>query len=115
MFFQSCRFTTVFQDYQTNVAIKIIKSQSLAGDQVTEHTYKTVRKEIDKLLYFKVHPNITNVLGVFCKPHGIVLELAPMGDLQSIIDRYQYRDNFMCSTALLLTMQQASSVFMGII
>ena len=107
-------FTNVFQDCETNMAIKIIKSQSFAGDQVTEQTYKAVRKEVDKLLYFKVHPNIVNVLGVFCKPHGIVLELAPMGDLQSIIDKYRNRGNLMCSTALLLTVQQASLVSISI-
>jgi len=75
---------------------------------ITEQTYKDVRKEIDKLLYFKVHPNIVNVIGVFSNPHGIVLELAPKGDLQSVINEYHYRDNLICSTALLLTMQQAS-------
>ena len=101
----------MLQDYQTNMAIKIIKSQSLAGGQVTEHTYKSVRKEIDKLLYFEVHPHIVNILGVFLKPYGIMLELAPMGDLQSIINKYKYRDNLMCSTAILLTIQQVGLLF----
>jgi len=98
------------QDYQNKVAIKIIKSQSQSGNKIIEMTYKSVRKEVDKLLYFKPHLNIVSVLGVF-KPHGIVLELAPMGDLQSMIDSYHYQNNFICSTALLLTMQQASLVF----
>ena len=96
------------------MTIKIIKSHSLSGDNVVESTYKSVRKEIDKLLYFKEHDNIVKILGIFSKPHGIVLELAPMGDLQSIIDKYRYRDNFICSTALLLTMQQVSWVFIDV-
>ena len=75
------------------MAIKIIKAFPLAGmpDNVEclSHAYKSVRREIDKLLYFKPHPHIVQVLGVLCNPYGIVLELAPLGDLQSsIIDEY---------------------------
>jgi len=102
------------QDYQRKVAIKIIKSQSLSGDRIIGKTYKGVRKEIDKLLYLKPHLNIVTIFGLF-KPHGIVLELAPMGDLQSMINKYQYQNNFICSTALLLTILQASSVLIDVI
>ena len=103
--------TRLLQDHQTNVAIKIIKTYPLAGvpedEEYLSHTYKSVRREIDKLLYFKPHPHIAQVLGVLCNPYGIVLELAPVGDLQSsIIDKYRYRDNLLCSTAILLTLKQ---------
>lgn len=101
----------LLQDYQTNVAVKVIKEYPLAGmpedEAYLSYTYKSVRREIDKLLYFKPHPHIAQVLGVLCNPYGIVLELAPVGDLQSfIIDRYRYRDNLLCSTAILLTLKQ---------
>ena len=97
------------------MAIKIIKPFPLAGmpDNVEclSHTYKSVRREIDKLLYFKPHPHIVQVLGVLCNPYGIVLELAPLGDLQSsIIDKYRYRKNLLCSTAILLTLQQVKNI-----
>ena len=93
------------------MALKIIKSQSSSGDRVTEQTYKDVRKEINKLLYFDHHPNIVNVLGVILNPHGIVLELAPIGDLKSVVKKYQYQQNLMCCTALLLTVQQVGQAF----
>ena len=104
----------IFQDYETKMAIKIIKSISLSGDKVSEQTYKDVRKEIDKLLYFELHSNIVNVLGVLLNPHGIVLELAPIGDLKSVVKKYQYRQNLMCCTAVLLTIQQVSLVFVSV-
>lgn len=97
------------------MAVKIIRTYPLSGlpDNVEylSHTYKSVRKEIDKLLYFKPHPHIVQVLGVLCNPYGIVLELAPIGDLQSsIIDNYRYRDNMLCSTAILLTLKQVNNL-----
>lgn len=103
--------TESLQDYQTNVAVKIIKTFPLAGvpedAEYLLHTYKSVRREVDKLLYFKLHPHIVQVLGVLCDPYGIVLELAPIGDLQSsIIDKYQYRGNLICTTAILLSLKQ---------
>ena len=97
------------------MAIKIIKAFPLAGmpDNVEylSHTYKSVRQEIDKILYFKPHPHIVQVLGVLCNPYGIVLELAPLGDLQSsIINTYWNRSNLLCSTAILLTLKQVRSM-----
>lgn len=93
------------------MAVKIMKTFPLSGmfnnAECLSHTYKSVRREIDKLLYFKPHPHIVQVLGVLCNPYGIVLELAPIGDLQSsVIDKYRYRDNLLCSTAILLTIKQ---------
>ena len=109
---RSVLITRLLQDYKTNMAVKIIKTYPLSGvpegvDCYLSHTYKSIRREIDKILYFKPHPHIAQILGVLCNPYGIVLELAPVGDLQSaIIDNYRYRDNFLCSTAILLTIKQ---------
>ena len=105
--------TGSLQDLVTNLAVKVIKVIPLAGvpedEEYLSYTYKSVRREIDKLLYFKPHPHIAQVLGVLCNPYGIVLELAPVGDLQcSIIDKYRYRDNLLCSTAILLTLKQVT-------
>lgn len=103
------QLTESLQDHQKGVAIKIFKMMPDEAKYILP-TYKSVRREIDKVLYFNPHPHIVQVLGVLSHPYGIVLELAPIGDLQSaIIDQYQYRKNLLCSTALLLTLKQVSS------
>ena len=90
------------------MAVKIIKAYPLSENkEYLSYTYKCVRQEINKLLYLKPHPQIAQVLGVLCNPYGLVLELAPVGDLQSsVIDNYRYTNNLLCSTAILLTLKQ---------
>lgn len=97
------------------MAVKIIKTYSLAGVDYLLHSYKSVRREIDKLLHFKPHPHIVQVLGVLCSPYGIVLDLARVGDLESsVIEKYRYRDNLLCSTAILLTLKQVMELLLTV-
>jgi len=98
------------QDYQSQVAIKTFRPLSLSSSEIDTVSYKALRKEINIIGCVKDHSHITTILGALSNHHGIVLELAPMGNLQSIIENYDRQNNILCATSLLLTIKQVSSL-----
>jgi len=67
--------------------------------------YSDMRLEVNKLSTVD-HPNIVQFLGLCVVSFSIILEWAPKGNLDQMIDEHRIADTWICPDVVALTMHQ---------
>ena len=93
------------------MALKCFTKESDESDIILEdlsQTYADVRLEFNKLVSID-HDHIVKCIGFCVTSMSFVLELAPLGNLKSIIKNYTRTGFFICPRSLVDTVKQVGS------
>ena len=100
-----------FISLKDNVALKCFTNLSINGKlrdiELRELAmwYSDMRLEVNKLSTVD-HPNIVQFLGLCVVSFSIILEWAPKGNLDQMIDEYRIADTWICPDVVALTVHQ---------
>ena len=102
----------IIQDPPQDVALKCFTKGSDESEITLEdlsQTYADVRSEFNKLVSID-HPHIVKCIGFCVISLSFVLELAPHGNLKSIIKNYKRTGYFICPRSLVDAVNQVGSI-----
>ena len=95
------------KEFHTNEIQTGTKSVSILAEENAWETYKNASLEARVMVQLQ-HPHILNLIGVTLRPLKLLVELAPMGDIKSCIQKFKKASIRLRRTTIKTALIQAS-------